>query len=101
MAQLGPPQKTPEQVAESVQSQYENMDAETSGFYVATAEVMRQCLFLENPACVESGLHGLGHLATFQPKVAVPVIDVFLKNATNQSPELIGYAKQARTGMIL
>lgn len=93
--------KTPEEIAADVQRQYKNLDAETEAYYKAIAYVMRECLYLDNPACVESGLHGLGHLATFLPDMAVPIIDAYLNENKNQPAELIEYAKAARTGMIL
>lgn len=80
---------------------YANMNDETEAYYHAIASVMESCLYLDNPACVESGLHGLGHLATFQVNIAVPILDRFLKKAKNQDPRLLNYAKSARTGMIL
>ena len=92
---------TPEAIAANVQQQYQNMDAETKGYYAAIAEVMQQCLGLSNPACIESGLHGLGHLATFLPDIAVPIVDGYLKNRKKQPKALVEYAKMARTGMIL
>ena len=91
----------PEHIAANVQQQYQNMDAETKGYYAAIAEVMQQCLGLSNPACIESGLHGLGHLATFLPDIAVPIVDEYLKNRKKQPKALVEYAKMARTGMIL
>ena len=92
---------TPKTIAENVQQQYQNIDAETRGYYAAIADVMQNCLGLSNPACVESGLHGLGHMATFLPDIAVPIIDTYLKNKKNKNKDLINYAKTARTGIIL
>ena len=92
---------TPEAIAVNVQQRYQNMDAETKSYYAAIAEVMQQCLGLSNPACIESGLHGLGHLATFLPDMAVPIVDGYLKNRKKQPKALVEYAKMARTGMIL
>lgn len=91
----------PVDIMEYMESQHKNMGAETKGYYEAIADVMQRCLELSNPACVESGLHGLGHLAAFQPKIAVPIIDEYLKNGKNRSEALVDYAKSARTGMIL
>lgn len=76
-------------------------DDETEAYYLAIASVMESCLYMDNPACIESGLHGLGHLATFQREIAVPIIDRFLKTAKKQDARLLDYAKSARTGMIL
>ena len=93
--------KTPEQMASDAIRQFQNMDNETGAYYGAIASVMESCLYLDNPACVESGLHGLGHMATFQAEIAVPIIDRFLKKAKKLDAHLLGYAKSARTGMIL
>lgn len=93
--------KTPVQIAADVVHQYQNIDDETEAYYHAIASVMESCLYLDNPACVESGLHGLGHLATFQSGIAAPIIDRFLKTAQKQDVRLLNYAKSARTGMIL
>jgi hypothetical protein len=82
-------------------SMYESLDKNEIDIYNATiAEIMKKCLRLSNPACVESGLHGLGHLAFNHPKIAVPIIDNFLKNGKCKNESLINYAKSARTGMI-
>jgi hypothetical protein len=66
----------------------------------AIANVMKQCLGLSNPACIESGLHGLGHMVFNQPQIAVPIIDNFLNSGHCKNNELINYAKNARKGMI-
>jgi hypothetical protein len=79
---------------------YKISKLENHNFHAAIAHVMKQCLDLSNPACVESGLHGLGHLAFNHPKIAVPIIDNFLKNGKYKNESLINYAKMARTGMI-
>ena len=68
--------------------------------YKTIAEVMQNCLTLSSPSCVESGLHGLGHLAFSYPDIAVPIIDDFLKKNKKLDPKLADYAKAARTGMI-
>lgn len=77
-------------------------DADIASYYQAIVSVMERSLYLNNPACVESGLHGLGELVTFQPKLAQPVIDRFLQKAGRKhSAQLINYAHAAYTGMIL
>lgn len=74
---------------------------EKRGYDEAMIAVMAQCLTLDNPACVESALHGLGHAVTILPKMAIPVIDEFLKKHKNKGRILLNYAEMARTGMIL
>ncbi len=93
--------KKPKEMLAAVQKQYKNLDAENSACYEAIAGVMRQCLSLDNPACVESALHGLGHLALFLPDIAVPIIDGYLKKSGYHDQDLRHYARAARTGMIL
>lgn len=74
---------------------------EKRGYDEAMIAVMAQCLTLDNPACVESALHGLGHAVTILSKIAIPVIDEFLKKHKNKGRILLNYAEMARTGMIL
>jgi hypothetical protein len=70
---------------EDKQKPTKNSKLENHKYYAAIAKVMQKCLDLSNPACVESGLHGLGHLAFNHPKIAVPIIDKFLKSGKNGS----------------
>jgi hypothetical protein len=71
-------------------------------YYRALIEVMEKALYLSNPACVESALHGLGHIHHKPTKELVErAIDKFLKKHKKVRPELIEYAKQARTGYML
>ena len=62
-------------------------------------DVMEAVLRLTNPACQESALHGLGHMAHRSDR-ALAIIDRFLANPAGQSPELLQYARAARTGCI-
>jgi hypothetical protein len=63
-------------------------------------EVMEYALYLPNDACIESGLHGLGHRFS-QDKERVPqIIDRFLSKTKALRPELREYAARARTGYI-
>lgn len=93
--------KTMEAVTANYLNQYTKLDTETRGYYEAIARVMEECLYLDNPACVESGLHGLGHMVPFLPDIAVPIIDRYLKKKKNPEEQLMRYAQAARTGMIL
>ena len=68
-------------------------------YYKAIANVMERCLYLQNLACIESGLHGLGHLAHQYPEIVEPIIETFLQTQ-NLNPVLIDYAQHAKTGMI-
>ncbi len=86
---------------ENGETQAKNRNDEANSYYKTIAEVMQRCLSLSNPACVESGLHGLGHLASKHPEIVVPIIDDFLKKGKNRNKKLKEYAVSARTGMIL
>lgn len=98
------PTPTPEQQEEmlaSVERQYQSLSPDAHAYYHAIAGVMEQCLSLQNPACVESALHGLGHMATFQPKLARPIIKRFLKEHKAMDPQIRAYAQSARRGRVL
>lgn len=74
--------------------------AERRDYYEAVAEVMAKCLKSSNLACVESGLHGLGHMVAEYPVVAEPILDQYLKNSGKIPSAVLNYAKAARTGNI-
>ncbi|NET33786.1 MAG: hypothetical protein F6K19_17480 [Cyanothece sp. SIO1E1] len=67
--------------------------------YQAIAEVMEFSLKLDNKACVESGLHGLGHLVSFYPK-ASRMIERNIRRFRRIDPRLRSYAKYAMKGQI-
>lgn len=69
-------------------------------YYKAIAEVMQKSLQLRNVACIESGLHGLGHMVLSCSKVAQPIVEDFLKKRKNLPEALLSYARAAQTGMI-
>ncbi|MCC6461570.1 MAG: hypothetical protein IT260_13940 [Saprospiraceae bacterium] len=100
IAGLGDRKKSAEEIVGDVRQQYANLDANTKACYQAIAYVMEQCLALDNPACVESGLHGLGHMMPFLPELAGPKIDRYLQRKPKGHPALLRYAQAARSGMI-
>ena len=61
---------------------------------------MQKSLQLRNVACIESGLHGLGHMVFENPKVAQPIIEDFLRKRKDLPEGLLNYARAAQTGMI-
>ena len=61
--------------------------------------VMEVVLRLPNLACKESALHGLGHMVGHSDR-AQAVIDDFLARNPDVGPELLQYARAARTGCI-
>jgi hypothetical protein len=62
-------------------------------------DVMEVVLQLSNPACREAALHGLGHMVGHRDRAGA-IIDRFLAEAADASPELLAYARAARTGCI-
>jgi hypothetical protein len=90
-----------EDLEAKMMDQYQNPSEDAEACYSAILEVMRQCLYLSNPACAESGLHGLGELAVFQPKKVAPIIAEFLLKKPHQDQKLLSYALAARDGMVL
>ncbi|MGA2548911.1 MAG: hypothetical protein ABSF50_02080 [Burkholderiaceae bacterium] len=69
-------------------------------FYEAILEVLAQTLADSNPACVESALHGLGHLQRHFPSRVAEVIDTFRRKTSLGSPLLEHYAYQACRGRV-
>lgn len=68
----------------------------------AEMRCLEQVLGLESVACAEAALHGLGHWA-HDPAggpAAVAIIDAFIGSAQSARPELLAYAKAARSGCI-
>ena len=93
--------KSLDDIQADMMNRYANLPPEAEACYRAIADVMADCLRLDNPACVESGLHGLGHMVPFLPDLATPLIDDFLNNNTKTlATALIQYARSARSGMI-
>ena len=74
----------------------ENGDA----IYAAVAEVMQFSLSLDNIACIESGLHGLGHLGSYYPP-ASQIVRQFLETTKVTDKRLLEYARNAESGCVL
>ncbi len=68
--------------------------------YDAMIDVLEECLSLTNPACVESALHGLGHLHGVDKDRIESVIASKLKNKAFRPPSLKSYAEQAMKGRV-
>jgi hypothetical protein len=62
--------------------------------------VMEQSLYLGNIACIESGLHGLGHAFYKNEAFVEAAIDKFLKAKPNMDEQLLAYAMNARRGYV-
>ncbi len=69
-------------------------------YYAAIATVMEKALRLSNPACIESALHGLGHIQDEIPDRVKQIIDGFLKKHNFPRPELVRYANNAKIGYV-
>ncbi|MCF7956418.1 MAG: hypothetical protein K9M75_11490 [Phycisphaerae bacterium] len=68
--------------------------------YDAVTEVMKFAISLNNIACIESGLHGLGHIVS-EHKKAKKVIQSFLDDPSTGDFRLIEYARAALIGYVL
>ena len=64
-------------------------------------QVMEKMLQLDNMACLEGALHGLGHWKSIYPQRIETIIDTFLAARTDLSESIRAYASAARTGNIL
>ncbi|MEO6256021.1 MAG: hypothetical protein ABIO69_04360 [Sphingomicrobium sp.] len=78
-------------------------DPDQAMLVAAEMRCLENVLGLDSVACAEAALHGLGHWAgdpTGGP-LAVAIIDAFLASARSARPELLAYARAARSGCIL
>jgi hypothetical protein len=73
-------------------------DPDAERIKAADLDVMEQVLSLPNPACQESALHGLGHMARHSDR-ARAIITGYLARA-DVPPGLEAYARSALTGCI-
>ncbi|MFN7114458.1 MAG: hypothetical protein ACK4PK_08900 [Alphaproteobacteria bacterium] len=67
--------------------------------YRAISELLEYVLRLKNIACIESALHGLGHLVYQRPDAA-HTIQNFITKSKGLDPRLLRYAEAAKTGYI-
>ena len=72
---------------------------EKNDIYSIVAEVMEYSLSLDNIACIESGLHGLGHLELYYDE-APKIVRKFINSGKLMDDRLIAYAKQAEKGCV-
>ncbi len=70
-------------------------------FYLELLSMIENTLYLDNIACVESGLHGLGHIQYYRRDQVKKIISDFLKKRKGIPAELVEYAKNAQKGAIL
>ena len=62
--------------------------------------VLSDTLSIRHPACQEAALHGLGHLTATFPERVDHTIAAFLKSHKPRNPDLLAYARAARTGEV-
>ena len=67
---------------------------------ISWVDVMRQCLNLSNGSCVESALHGLGHLRSCYPEAAGIVRHV-LNTTQRTDPDLLRYTDSSPRWLVL
>ena len=67
----------------------------------APLDVMAAVLDLDSMACQESALHGLGHWGLDYPGEVATIVDRFVATHPTARPELLAYAKAARSGCVL
>jgi hypothetical protein len=69
--------------------------------YAAVLDVLRCALSSPNPACVESALHGLGHMHYKIPRQVEQIVQSFLAKPHIQNEDLLQYARNASYGYVL
>lgn len=67
----------------------------------AMLDLWRHALGLDSIACQESALHGLGHWTRHDRTAVDAIVDAYLKSRPGLSPELIAYARAAKSGCVL
>lgn len=72
---------------------------EKKEIYDAVADVMKFSLSLSNIACIESGLHGLGHLELYYDE-APNIVRQFMNNNPGVDKRLLEYAENAEKGHV-
>lgn len=74
---------------------------EGPAFHAAILELLESTLRSPNVACIESALHGLGHLHLYQAKPVERIVSRWLSDLpSTERPALIAYAKAARAGHV-
>lgn len=71
-------------------------------YFDLSLEVLEFALYLKNPACIESALHGLGHMGSFGTNQRIyRIINDWMRQAQTSRPQLLQYAALAQRGYIL
>jgi hypothetical protein len=78
--------------------------SESSEVELKQLDVLQRMLSIDSDAVREAALHGLGHAVLMRPSLVEPIIDAFLLSPLvtrgTCRPELVEYAKQARSGNV-
>lgn len=69
-------------------------------FYAAVVDVLESVLTSTNPACVESALHGLGHIRPYFTDCVVEVVAAYERRNVFVAPGLKQYAQLAKAGRV-
>ena len=69
-------------------------------FYGAVVDVLEAALESPNPACVESALHGLGHLHSSYLEPVEKVVGNYVRRNIFTAPGLQQYAQRAAMGYV-
>lgn len=80
---------------------YWEADENKELFYSELLSVLRYALGSSNAACIESALHGLGHIQLYRESQVTPIIQAFLRSNPKLRPELRQYAENAAVGCVL
>ena len=66
----------------------------------ASLDVLTTALALRNTACIESALHGLGHLHYYAPERVESIVDGWIASQPRVPDQLTRYAEEARVGYV-
>lgn len=69
--------------------------------YRAITRLLDDVLYLDNEACIESALHGLGHIHTYSPDIVEEIVERFMTKRKDVRAQLYEYAKAAKVGYVL
>lgn len=66
----------------------------------AVLQTLERISALDNVACQESALHGLGHWCSEYPEQIAAIVDAYLASRRDLPPRLVTYAQAARCGCV-
>lgn len=74
--------------------------SENSIFHTTIFEVLEAALHMTHQACVESAIHGLGHMHAYEPDSVELILSQWLSKRAASSSPLVKYAKAACQGNV-